>query len=117
MKLCGPHIKLSTVNLRGISPALLSFPGIVGRAEMETLMTGICRDLDLHPVSYPLKHKHMGPGDTAIMILEESHLALHTWPECGCAHIVLATCGDFPNEERIAQVVKDKFNTKDFGIS
>lgn len=35
-------------------------------------------------------------GVTAVAILEESHAALHTWPEYGYAHFSMVTCGGRP---------------------
>jgi len=41
-----------------------------------------------------LKHDFPGGGLTGLVLLGESHAAIHTWPERGEAWIELATCGD-----------------------
>lgn len=41
-----------------------------------------------------LKHDFPGGGLTGVVIIGESHIALHTWPEHGYAWAELATCGD-----------------------
>jgi len=39
-------------------------------------------------------HEFPGGGFTGLILLGESHAAIHTWPELGAAWIELATCGD-----------------------
>ena len=41
-----------------------------------------------------IMHQFPGGGFTGIVLLGESHAAIHTWPELGKAWIELATCGD-----------------------
>ena len=41
-----------------------------------------------------IKHEFPGGGLTGLIVLGESHAAIHTWPELGKAWIELATCGD-----------------------
>ncbi|MCA9981802.1 MAG: S-adenosylmethionine decarboxylase [Anaerolineales bacterium] len=43
-----------------------------------------------------VKHDFPNGGLTGLILLGESHAAIHTWPELGKAWIELATCGD-PN--------------------
>lgn len=41
-----------------------------------------------------VSHVFPGGGVTGLILLGESHAALHTWPESGLAWVELATCGD-----------------------
>jgi len=41
-----------------------------------------------------LKHDFPGGGFSGLIMLGESHAAIHTWPEKQAAWIELATCGD-----------------------
>ena len=41
-----------------------------------------------------IKHDFPGGGLSGLLLLGESHAAIHTWPEMGQAWIELATCGD-----------------------
>jgi len=41
-----------------------------------------------------LKHDFPGGGFSGLILLGESHAAIHTWPERGIAWVELATCGD-----------------------
>lgn len=33
-------------------------------------------------------------GVTGVVVVEESHLSIHTWPECGYAAVDFFTCGE-----------------------
>lgn len=39
-------------------------------------------------------HKFQPQGVTVLLLLAESHLSIHTWPELGQAAIDVYTCGD-----------------------
>ena len=49
-----------------------------------------------------LKHEFPNGGFSGLILLGESHAAIHTWPELGQAWIELATCGDPADLERFA---------------
>ena len=39
-------------------------------------------------------HRYRPQGVTGVVVIEESHLAVHTWPETGYAAVDFYTCGD-----------------------
>lgn len=39
-------------------------------------------------------HRFSPHGVSGTVVIAESHLAIHTWPECGYAAVDLFTCGD-----------------------
>jgi len=41
-----------------------------------------------------IKHDFPGGGFSGLILLSESHAAIHTWPEYSTAWVELATCGD-----------------------
>jgi S-adenosylmethionine decarboxylase len=43
-------------------------------------------------ILHALTHVFPGAGLTAVLILSESHAALHTWPESGTVHIDIFSC-------------------------
>jgi S-adenosylmethionine decarboxylase proenzyme len=47
-------------------------------------------------------HQYLPQGVSGVLILAESHLAVHTWPERGFAAVDLFTCGARPDPARIA---------------
>jgi S-adenosylmethionine decarboxylase len=59
------------------------------RALTEALIAG----LKLHPIREPLWHQFPGPGGiTGLVLLAESHLAVHTFPEHGSLTLNLFCC-------------------------
>jgi S-adenosylmethionine decarboxylase len=60
----------------------------------------------LHEVSH-----HFRPqGVTALALIAESHLAIHTWPEHGYAAVDVFTCGDRANAERACRYLARALN-------
>lgn len=39
-------------------------------------------------------HPYRPHGITGVIVIEESHFSVHTWPECGYAAVDFYTCGD-----------------------
>ncbi len=62
-------------------------------------------ELGLHPVDEPVWHVFPGQGGiTGVQLLNESHLACHTFPECGFAAFDLYCCRprqEWPWSERL----------------
>ncbi|HQL57592.1 MAG: adenosylmethionine decarboxylase [Myxococcota bacterium] len=53
---------------------------------------------------------HFSPyGVTAVVVIAESHLAVHTWPEYAYAAVDLFTCGDTVDTWKAFDLVKSAF--------
>ncbi len=52
-------------------------------------------------------------GVSGVVIISESHLAIHTWPEYGYAAVDLFTCGEQCDPKISYNFLKEKFNSKD----
>jgi len=52
-------------------------------------------------------------GVSGVVIISESHLAIHTWPEYGYAAVDLFTCGEQCDPKVSYEFLKEKFNSKD----
>lgn len=48
-------------------------------------------------------------GVTAVVLLSESHLSIHTWPEYGYAAIDAFTCGDRTDPEKACDFLRKAF--------
>jgi len=60
----------------------------------------------------PLKvtiHKFQPQGITGIVLLAESHVAVHTWPEYNYVAIDIYTCGDKANPKKALEYLKKQF--------
>jgi len=56
-------------------------------------------------------HKFSPQGITGIIIISESHLSIHTWPEYGYASVDFYTCGD-GNPENAYEVLLQGLEAK-----
>jgi S-adenosylmethionine decarboxylase len=62
-------------------------------ATLRLLLSEVVEDLRLHTVGAPLWHAFPGQaGVTGLILLSESHLACHTYPELGFAAFNLYCC-------------------------
>jgi len=52
-----------------------------------------------------ISHHFEPQGVTALALLAESHLSIHTWPESGYAAVDVFTCGDHTMPERACQIL------------
>jgi S-adenosylmethionine decarboxylase len=77
---------------------------------LEALFERAVRELDLHPVGETRWHVFPDQGGiTGMLLLAESHLACHTYPERGFATFNLYCCRprqDWPWQERLSEALK-----------
>lgn len=57
-------------------------------------------------------HMFSPHGVSGVVIISESHLAIHTWPELGYAAVDLFTCGPKCDPKVAYEFLKKKFNSK-----
>jgi S-adenosylmethionine decarboxylase len=66
-------------------------------AALQALVARVMDELELHAVQPPAWHAFPPPGGvTGFVLLRESHLAVHTFPEHGFAAIDLYCCRALP---------------------
>jgi S-adenosylmethionine decarboxylase proenzyme len=53
-------------------------------------------------------------GVSGVVVIAESHLAIHTWPEYGYAAVDLFTCGDDVNSELAFIHLKNELQARDY---
>jgi S-adenosylmethionine decarboxylase len=58
-------------------------------------------------------HKFSPFGISGMVVIAESHISIHTWPEYGYAAIDIFTCGDVLKPETAAHHMIQKFQSKD----
>jgi S-adenosylmethionine decarboxylase len=92
------------VEAGGCREDALRDPRLLGR-----LFDRVIDELDLTPLHAPAWHVFPGPGGvTGFVMLTESHLACHTYPEHGIAAINLYCCRprpDWPWQSRLAELL------------
>ena len=57
-------------------------------------------------------HEFSPFGISGMVVIAESHLSIHTWPEYGYAAVDIFTCGDIIKPELAAQFLIEKFGCK-----
>ena len=55
-------------------------------------------------------------GVSGVVIIAESHLSVHTWPEYGYAAVDIFTCGDSVQPEKAAEVLIEKLGAKSHSL-
>jgi len=62
-------------------------------------------------------HKFAPQGVTGIIIVAESHLSIHTWPEYGYAAIDIFTCGNTAKPEKAYEEIEKVLKPKRVSIT
>ncbi|MDD4169595.1 MAG: adenosylmethionine decarboxylase [Desulfotomaculaceae bacterium] len=57
-------------------------------------------------------HKFSPQGVSGVVVISESHLAIHTWPELGYAAVDVFTCGEKVNPWEACNYITDQFCAK-----
>ncbi len=84
MKTLGRHLLLELSGCRG---RLLDDPKALERSLVEAVKAGG------GTVIRTFFHRFQPQGVTGVVLIAESHLTIHTWPEHGYAALDLFTCG------------------------
>lgn len=56
-------------------------------------------------------HQFSPQGVSGMVIIEESHFSIHTWPEHGYAAVDMFTCGDILDNMSAVDYIKEKFES------
>lgn len=57
-------------------------------------------------------HQFSPQGVSGVVVIAESHLSIHTWPEFGYAAVDIFTCGNSVQPERAAQILIRELGAK-----
>ncbi|MFC1920688.1 adenosylmethionine decarboxylase [Chloroflexota bacterium] len=61
-------------------------------------------------------HQFEPQGVSGVVIIAESHLFIHTWPECGYAAVDIFTCGDSVDSDKAARILVEKLGAKNHSM-
>ncbi len=61
-------------------------------------------------------HRFSPQGVSGVVIIAESHLFIHTWPEYGYAAADIFTCGNSVQPEKAAQILVGKLGAKNHSM-
>lgn len=102
-----------TADLRGCAATQ---PAMTDTALLRTLCLAAVHEAGLHAVG-ELFHRFTATaqarpgapaGITGVVLLAQSHLAVHTWPELGAVTIDVFVCNFQGNQSRSAQIALDR---------
>ncbi len=63
-----------------------------------------------------ITHKFAPQGVTALALLAESHISVHTWPESRYAAIDVFTCGDHTMPERACELLRKELQATNYSL-
>ena len=75
-----------TIKVSEVDSALLN-----DADELQKMLRNVTELADLHSLE-SVTHQFSPQGISAALLLSESHIAIHTWPESGVAYIAMTTC-------------------------
>jgi len=88
MKELGRHI---LAEIYGCDPQILNNKEFIEKIMVESALRA---GAEVREVAF---HKFSPQGVSGVVIISESHLTIHTWPELGYAAVDVFTCGDSVN--------------------
>ncbi|MEM2911796.1 MAG: adenosylmethionine decarboxylase [Candidatus Bathyarchaeia archaeon] len=87
-------------------------PQKISRVEtLRVVLDRVVTKSGLHVVSSSF-HQFEPQGVSAIYLLTESHLSVHTWPEYGYMALDIFTCGDDGSALKAFQLMLEEFQPK-----
>lgn len=89
---------LSPPNVRNVFVRAYQIDRRVTQREAYVLLATIAQDLG-YTILGKKGHTFSSNGVTAVLVLSESHISLHTWPETRFAVIEMVTCKSFGKAE------------------
>lgn len=103
MKILGRHL---IVELADCDRAMLD-----DAAAMEQHLTEAAR-LSGATIVQSVFHRYNPQGVSGVVVIAESHVSLHTWPEYGYAAVDFFTCGDRVDPYKAHDYLKEKLQAK-----
>lgn len=99
-KALGKHV---LIEFYGCSPETLTKTDYVEKAMVKAAKVSNARIVE------SLFHQFLPFGVSGVVVIEESHYTIHTWPEHGYAAIDLFTCSEDVMIEKAIQYLEDSF--------
>lgn len=103
----GKHL---LVDLKDCNKTILS-----SISEVTNAMVSAAKDANATIIDHSF-HEFSPFGISGMVVIAESHLSIHTWPEYGYAAVDIFTCGDLISPEVAARFLIEKFESKNPSI-
>lgn len=66
----------------------------------ESIIQALCGFLGMTQVGMPFTQS-IPPGLSCVLIIAESHLCIHTWPESASVRVIIDACVDFDHDSAV----------------
>jgi len=103
----GRHLLLE---LNGCEPRMLTDSDLIKQALVDA-----ATEAGAHVVE-TVFHQFNPHGLSGVVVIAESHITIHTWPEYGYAAVDVFTCGQPALADAICTTISAKFNAKKTSI-
>lgn len=100
MKALGRHI---VAELSHCNPEILTD---LDRVQAAMIQAALVARAEIRELAF---HRFYPTGVSGVVVLAESHLAIHTWPDLGYAAIDVYTCGDSAEPWRACRYLAEQF--------
>ncbi|MBI3962046.1 MAG: adenosylmethionine decarboxylase [Deinococcus sp.] len=104
-----PYVEHWVAQLYGVRPGILDNP-----EKLQEALRSIAAALNL-TVRDTFAH-FFNPGISAVLILAESHLSCHTWPEHEYAHLDIVTCSPAVKRKNLIQSLTREFQPRHLSV-
>lgn len=101
-----PVIFHRVAKLYGVNPELLNH-----KKQLFVALDQLIEKLQLHVVR-KFSHQFKPHGLSVLLVLAESHLAIHTWPEYGFLHFDIVSCDKEADLSHLPKALKEAFCPK-----
>ena len=98
------YIEHFVAQLWNVDPKILN-----SRKLLKSTAFDIAKDLKLTIVK-TFVHKFEPHGLSLILVIAESHLAIHTWPELSYMNIDILSCSKETHLNKLEEKLKERFN-------
>ncbi|HIE05976.1 MAG TPA: adenosylmethionine decarboxylase [bacterium (Candidatus Stahlbacteria)] len=92
-------------------------PKIIGSVEsVQQIMVKAAEAAKVHVWSISF-HRFQPKGVSGVVVISESHLSVHTWPELGYVALDIYTCGSNSNPEAAVEYALKEFGADELHIT
>lgn len=92
-------------------------PDVISKVErVEQILTRAAQvaEAQIWAISF---HRFTPVGVSGVVVISESHLSVHTWPETGYVALDIYTCGDDAKPEKAVEYALREFGAKNVHIT
>lgn len=99
------------VDINGVNPQYLR-----DRDSLMNLLQGALQDAGFHQLETAC-HEFPGGGFTGVVLLSESHAAIHTYPELEYAALDIFGCGRESNPQAVVDAIIANLQPRDYKVT